>query len=585
MSASTTVVFLHGIRDDDPDARWREALEAALARSGQGTLKGAGFLTVAPSWLAHLEGDEPATDLDAPPMTYVRGSEAEHRKAAGDYYLQISDLEATLDGAGRPSAGLLAALPPDWAGKVVTATLLTEVEAYIKSARRRNACLHAVLDQLPDEGEIVLVAHSLGSVLAADLLYALPPAVTVRLVVTIGSPLSLTHLRDHLLRSRDRFPFERIGPWLNVVGVYDPVTAGRGIGRVLPEVLDAYVSTPLNPDTVHAARSYLDQDVVTRAIQWVFDTDRRRSTSTASPEISLPSWGPQALGTFQYALRLEQGMSQGDRRDRFGQARRLLAGDVATTWRETGESAPVADRLAADNAGLIRGSCDPEEVTKILLSLAMGNPISPFEVRYEDGDEARALRALSRDFGHLADRADIILAAEGEARRDHKASMSWTKRTAMAAGVVALIAAPYMVAAAAPAGLAGGAGLVAGLAALGPGGMLGGLGMVGLVGGAGGAAVASALTSGSAEVVEQRVIYLHALAYAGRSLHEPGHARRVWATLLDMEKSLISEHSRLAAFSDSRAAVLKELDAKRATVRRALDALARQGLGPKALTE
>src|ERR1700712_5430605 len=117
MAHCTTVVFVHGIRDDDPDARWHEALEAALARAGRGTLKGAGFLTVAPSWLTHLEGDEPDTDPGPPAMTYARGTDAEHRKAAGDYYLQSSELGAPLDGAGRPSAGLLASLPADLASR------------------------------------------------------------------------------------------------------------------------------------------------------------------------------------------------------------------------------------------------------------------------------------------------------------------------------------------------------------------------------------------------------------------------------------------------------------------------------------
>ena len=152
----------------------------------------------------------------------------------------------------------------------------------------------------------------------------------------------------------------------------------------------------------------------------------------------------------------------------------------------------------------------------------------------------------------------------------------------MAGGIAALVAAPYMVAVAAPAGLAGGAGIVAGLAALGPGGMAGGLGMVGLVGGAGGAAIAGGLTAGSAGMVEEKVIYLQALALAEQKLHEQHHRAKVWGVLVEMETTLAAEHARLARHSDAKARIVKELGAKSASVEKAIRGLRSAGLGPRA---
>jgi hypothetical protein len=107
--------------------------------------------------------------------------------------------------------------------------------------------------------------------------------------------------------------------------------------------------------------------------------------------------------------------------------------------------------------------------------------------------------------------------------------------------------------------------------------------MVGLLGGAGGAAIAGGLTGGSAAMVEEKVIYLHALAFAERKLHEQHHRATVWSVLVEMETSLAAEYARLARHSDTKARILKELEVKSASVERAIHALRAAGLGPKLL--
>jgi hypothetical protein len=367
-----------------------------------------------------------------------------------------------------------------------------------------------------------------------------------------------------------------MGPWLNIVGQWDPVSAGRGIAVHFPEALDVFVDTGRTFPSSHAASSYLDQDVVADAIDVALTPAPTASGSAL--ELRVGDEHLPILVQSQMALRLEQRMDRGDRRRRFGYARAERSDEAQ---HHLGQ--PNSLLLMQDNGGVLKGRFTPGEATAVLLATCMGNVIAPYEIDYEGKVENLALEDLAQDMGFPARRAIAVLEAEREARGTHGAQKGWQRKAMMAAGLAALVAAPYMVVVAAPAGLAGGAGIVAGLAALGPGGMVGGLGMVGLLGGAGGAAIAGGLTGGSAAMVEEKVIYLHALALAEQKLHERHHRATVWNVLVEMETSLAAERARLARRSDPKARILKELAAKSASVERALHALRAAGLGPKLL--
>ena len=68
MSTSRTrpkvLMFIHGIRHDDQDRAWAEALDAALRREGTETIEAREYTIVAPSYLDLLEADVPANHLD-----------------------------------------------------------------------------------------------------------------------------------------------------------------------------------------------------------------------------------------------------------------------------------------------------------------------------------------------------------------------------------------------------------------------------------------------------------------------------------------------------------------------------------------
>ncbi|HXH34347.1 MAG TPA: hypothetical protein VNJ54_08040, partial [Plantibacter sp.] len=242
----TNVLFLHGIHSDPTTSEWVGALDAALGRRGGGRLDDLGIGTVGASWNDALYGPEPIEDPGPPDLTYVKDGDSAYDSAVGRWSLRQAALEGTLRRRGSLRSGPFGTLPDealDWVAPAVASQALKEVGTYCKSRPRRHACLRSVLAQVPERGDLIVVAHSLGSVLALDLIYHLRAAVDVKLLVTVGSPLGRDFVRSHLRRVRDRFPAERVGPWLNVVGQWDPVSAGRGIAVHFPEALDVFVDT------------------------------------------------------------------------------------------------------------------------------------------------------------------------------------------------------------------------------------------------------------------------------------------------------------------------------------------------------
>ena len=82
----------------------------------------------------------------------------------------------------------------------------------------------------------VVIAHSLGSLVAWDLLE--DPRICVDLLITLGSPLGHAALEVESAS----FPYHRVGAWLNVVHLLDPVPAGRGLHDSFPAAIDVFLA-------------------------------------------------------------------------------------------------------------------------------------------------------------------------------------------------------------------------------------------------------------------------------------------------------------------------------------------------------
>ncbi|MFI6807030.1 trypsin-like serine peptidase [Streptomyces luteogriseus] len=130
-------------------------------------------------------------------------------------------------------AGLVGALhrPLSWLAarsdldEWTIATFLRDVDLYLGDSAVRQAVLDSVMETMPTSGELVLVTHSLGTVVGMDLLTRLPEGLDPVLLVTAGSPLGLDGVNERLLTRGPHQP-PRVRDWVNVWCPTDAVAIG-----------------------------------------------------------------------------------------------------------------------------------------------------------------------------------------------------------------------------------------------------------------------------------------------------------------------------------------------------------------------
>ena len=105
------------------------------------------------------------------------------------------------------------------------ATFLRDVDLYLGDSAVRQAVLDSVMETMPTGGELVLVTHSLGTVVGMDLLTRLPEGLDPVLLVTAGSPLGLDGVNERLLTRGPHQP-PRVRDWVNVWCPTDAVAIG-----------------------------------------------------------------------------------------------------------------------------------------------------------------------------------------------------------------------------------------------------------------------------------------------------------------------------------------------------------------------
>ena len=112
--------------------------------------------------------------------------------------------------------------------RMVSAALLQDVHDFFFDSKRRQAMERDLLDRMESGGgPFVVVAHSLGSLLAYEVLRKLPAErYDVALFVTLGSPLGLPSIRSMFKQElrRKKLPFPPcVRHWYNVADAQDPV--------------------------------------------------------------------------------------------------------------------------------------------------------------------------------------------------------------------------------------------------------------------------------------------------------------------------------------------------------------------------
>ncbi|MDX2524484.1 trypsin-like serine peptidase [Streptomyces europaeiscabiei] len=144
------------------------------------------------------------------------------------------------------------------------ALVFRDVAAYLDDQRIREEVLGCVLETMPDAGEVVLVSHSLGTVVGLDLTTRLSPGVDLVHLTTAGSPLGLDSVYSRLLVGGPKRP-DVVADWLNVWCPTDAVAIGCPLGDDWADGLSDLAVVNAR-DRAHSIVEYLAHPDVARSI-------------------------------------------------------------------------------------------------------------------------------------------------------------------------------------------------------------------------------------------------------------------------------------------------------------------------------
>ncbi|MEU3887323.1 serine protease [Streptomyces sp. NPDC029041] len=172
-------------------------------------------------------------------------------------------------------AGLVGALhrPLSWLAarsdldEWTIATFLRDVDLYLGDSAVRQAVLDSVMETMPTSGELVLVTHSLGTVVGMDLLTRIPDSLDPVLLVTAGSPLGLDGVNERLLTRGPHQP-PRVRNWVNVWCPTDAVAIGCPLEDERWGKLDQ-LAVPNGRERAHKMEEYLGHPGPAREIRSV----------------------------------------------------------------------------------------------------------------------------------------------------------------------------------------------------------------------------------------------------------------------------------------------------------------------------
>ncbi len=590
MPDNPTLLFLHGVSPGDQDDRWRASLEQSLAKIGYPDLSD--VTVVAPKYPNGLRGVD--DDLPLPKVTVrpLRGdAEARYRR---DYERRRAAMEALLgaedQGAGLPGADLAVSFAADQRRFV-------QAKNYTSNPKIRAWVLQRILDAVGTPERLVIIGHSLGSVLAADLIRRLPPGVKVVGMVTIGSPLAFEPFHVDRLPTLLEEPPANLSWWVNFWNIADLVPAHRGVSSVIPWVLDQRVGTR-DPRTAHDAATYLADERVAAAIaRGLFGSKSRELVPVLKHlDVALDLAETIALLGLRFG-HLTLGHLQDETKDRYAHGLRQVQAETVeqVRSRNAAEGRPMPwliGELAVDLADPDTGTPEPTVPTHLskadavvaLVAIATTNVLRPFEVNVAKAKQQKALEQLTLEMGLGTKVGAEVFRSVDDAQGALDGPTNWVRWTAIGLGLAAMaVATGGLIFAAAP-GVVGAAAITSALAAFGPGGMIGGLLTAGALVTAGGGSIAVGLAGAgtTAATVEAIVMAQLAAAILRKRLLLPQDPQ-TWSGLTDLEIELAKELTRLRAVSDSSAPSLKELHRKLDTIQRALRHLQDHGLGPAPL--
>ncbi len=576
---SVRVVFLHGVGASPTTLAWLPALNANLVQLGADELDESSVCL--PQYSDLLSTANIGAPL--PPLTYKSVNEIAEGRA---YELRQARLERWLKADAEASGMGWDVVPTSvvdfavWAALgLKPAEVLDQAARYVTDDKLRGAVLKRVLVQFPSAGSVVVIGHSLGSLIAIDLLDQLPPDVHVKRLITMGSPAGSRTVHDKGERLLRKFPHMRVDDWVNFYGVGDVITGGRGLGAVFPEAHDVRLAIGASHEAVYYFQRPLVAEVVADA-----RAPRSSDVVPASPLVEADADATEVLSLFglTFAHHVAENIVDDEKQQRYRQALSVVQAEMAQELRERAEadgrpvSAAVAALVNAARPRLAHVS-RLEDVLDVLVIGAMTNLVAPYEINASRAVEG-AMRDMCVDLGLRGkwglDVYQAVVAVKSVVR--DVSGLRWPAIALGAAGVALSAAGPLGMAlwtrdrrtdAAAdmlhaPGALSDGSKFSAMAAALGQ-----------------AESKASAATTPIAQLATDLVIRV-AVEQARDNV--PGVRRNdeAWFLLAEKERDIAAELRKLSTFSDPGGAGIGELKQKQELVKRLINYMIENGLGP-----
>lgn len=582
------IVFLHGIGDGDPKSSWLEGLDRGLEQAGFGAVNR--DMVIAPHYSSFLTTNGIGAKL--PPVTYKPRDDSasrrgfERRQARVQRILGLEGGVRTF-GFHRVPGQVLAPLQQAAIGSLSLLDL-QQVRKYVREEPVRGAILRHILDHLPTSGEIILIGHSLGSVIAIDLLDHLPENVHVRRFITIGSPANVQAVHDSSERLLKKFPYGRVDDWSNFLDVGDVVTGGRGLATTFPGAQDFVIDNGAS----HASGAYLGHRALAMLVADLLYPSKEIAIRTSDIAVRLNDNEASVLLMLHYAHAVHRNLKDKALAERYRHALDIVQDNIVAQIEQAASVSgqPVAVELQQLSNGqlpMIPHRWEIHEVVGELVVLALTNIIDPYEL--EIGNAPRdALADIAVELGFVRQLGKTVSTALEDVQKclDSRGGVPWGRVITAAVGLALVAAGPVGLMLAAPAAAAGGAAIVGGLAAFGPGGMIGGLGMLGGLAGAGAAVAAGAAVGGGAPdqpITDSTTLILRVSTEHARKMLGLPHDEALWYQLADVETKLSARINRLTAFSDPKSGQLTQLQAAKSTITKLMAFMLDRGLAPRAV--
>lgn len=143
-----------------------------------------------------------------------------------------------------------------------------EVHTYLSDDDRRRAAQNEIAATITDQHADLVIAHSLGSVVAFETLWA-HPAIQVDLLLTLGSPLAMP---DVIFPKLQPTPEDGTGHrppgvrrWINIADPGDFIAVPRRLGTYFKGV-SADLTTPIAAFDMHKVTNYLASTTTAAAL-------------------------------------------------------------------------------------------------------------------------------------------------------------------------------------------------------------------------------------------------------------------------------------------------------------------------------